>query len=64
MAKKKIKIPDVEYCAAFESKVVKSGNGGVINAYKKYIGKDVFVLIKSDINDIVDKEWIKKHQSS
>lgn len=33
---------------AFRSKVVKSGSGAVINAYKKHIGKKAVVIIEED----------------
>ena len=36
-----IKNPD----AHFDSEVVKSGNGAVVKAYKKYIGKKATVII-------------------
>jgi putative transposon-encoded protein len=32
----------------FESEVKKSGNGAVINAFKKDIGKKVIVIVKED----------------
>lgn len=31
----------------FESKIVKSGNGAVAQAYKRYIGKDCLIIVKS-----------------
>lgn len=32
----------------FESEVVKSGNGAVIKAFKRHIGKKAIVIIKDD----------------
>jgi len=43
-----------EFEAVFESEVVKSGNGAVVKALKKHIGKDVIVLIKKEY-DLVGK---------
>lgn len=50
----KIKINDVVEVwpdGTFESKVVKSGNGAVINFYKKFIGSAVVVIVKDKIKD-------------
>lgn len=30
----------------YESKVVKSGNGAVITFFKRYIGKEVLIIVK------------------
>lgn len=34
--------------AIFQSEVVKSGNGAVIKAFKRHIGKKAIVIIKED----------------
>jgi len=39
----------VEPDGIYESKVVPSGTGAVINFYKKFIGKEVLILIKDKI---------------
>ena len=57
---KKIKIPDEKYIAMFESKIVKSGNGGVAKAYKKYINHDAVILIKEKQNALLNKKLAKK----
>ncbi len=45
----KIKIGnEKEFEAMFRSKIVSSGNGGVAKALKKYIGKDVIILVEKD----------------
>lgn len=47
--KKPIKLDiskDIDPLAIFESVVVKSGNGAVIKAFKRYLGKEVIVIIK------------------
>lgn len=56
---KKIKIPDKEYIAMFESKIVKSGNGGVAKAYKKYVDHDTIILVKPK-KDLITSEKIAK----
>jgi len=33
----------------FESEVVKSGNGAVIKAFKKFIGKKVVVIVRDEL---------------
>lgn len=44
----KIRIPNYEFEAMFESEVVANGTGGVVKAMKKYLGKQVVVLVKKD----------------
>jgi len=44
----KINLGEEKFEAMFESEVKPSGNGAVINAYKKYIGKKVIVLVKKE----------------
>jgi len=39
----------VESGGVFESKVVPSGSGAVINFFKRFIGEDVVVIIKRKI---------------
>jgi len=51
----KIKIPDHKYEAMFESKIVPSGNGAVAKALKRYVGKEVVILVKKDY-DLVGKD--------
>lgn len=51
----KIKIPKENYVGMYKTKVVKSGNGAVVNSYKKYIGKKAIVLIIDDY-DLVGKD--------
>jgi len=71
----KVKIEDKEkVLAVFPSDVVKSGNGAVIKAYKRFIGKDVIVIVKNNelsknldkkrktkeiINDSFEDKWKK-----
>lgn len=47
----------------FESKIVKSGNGAVAKAYKRFIGKNCLIIIKEDnmdgVTDKVVKHWDK-----
>lgn len=44
----------------FQSKVVKSGNGAVINAFKRFIGMVATVIISED--KMEDKELTKKER--
>lgn len=57
MSKEKLNInlKEEEFIAVFESEVVPSGNGAVVKAFKKYIGKDVIVLVKKEY-DLVGKD--------
>ena len=43
-----IKIKDIEVKPEdiFLKKVIKSGNGAVINFFKKHINKDVYIILK------------------
>jgi len=61
MKNKKIKIKVEEYLEVapeevYLSKVVKSGTGAVINSYKKYIGKEVVVIMANKIRKKIRKE--------
>lgn len=55
MSKKKpieIQINDkivVEPDSIYKSKVIRSGNGAVINSFKRYIGKEVIVVVVNKI---------------
>jgi len=51
----KINLGEEKFEAMFESEVKPSGNGAVINAYKKYTGKKVIVLVKKEY-DLVGKD--------
>jgi putative transposon-encoded protein len=44
--KKRIVIEDPE--ASFDSEVVPSGNGAVVKAYKRYIGRKATVVVKGE----------------
>lgn len=46
--KLKIKLSEDEFEGMYEGTVKPSGNGAVINSYKKYIGKEVIVLVKKE----------------
>lgn len=50
----KIRIKDIIEVypeGVYMSKVVKSGNGAMIKFFKKYLGKDVVVIVKDEIKE-------------
>jgi len=51
----KIKLGEEEFVEMFEREVKPSGNGAVINALKKHIGKQVIVLVKKEY-DLVGRD--------
>ncbi len=52
----------VEPDGVYESKVVKSGNGAVINFFKKFIGDDVVVLVSDKIKNKKYKKEKEKQE--
>ena len=67
MKDKKIKINieehiDVSPAEIYLAKVVKSGTGAVINSYKKYIGKEVVVIIADKIETQTKMEKKKNEE--
>ena len=49
--------------AIFQSEVVRSGNGAVIKAYKRYEGKKATVIIEKDLTDHEnDKDFKDKYE--
>jgi len=62
----KIEGVTVQPSGIYQSKVVKSGNGAVINFYKKFTGKKVLVIIvdkilkldKQDPKNLSDDDWL------
>ncbi len=44
-------LKEIDPLAIFESKVVKSGNGAVVKAFKRYLGKEVIIIVKKDLSD-------------
>ena len=51
----KLNLGKEEFEAQFNSVIVKSGNGAVVKAFKKFIGKEVIVLVKKEY-DLVGKD--------
>lgn len=59
----KIKIPNVEYEGMFERTIVKSSSTGVVYIPKKYIGKEVVILVKKDFDLLkLEKENLKNYK--